>query len=137
LEIFRLPCSLTDISTSSIVSSLLEIFFSISYILLVKLYSIAPVPIPKFVISRKNSLSLGVLSGFYFQFCVLSSFVSFLILLFVFFWISLMDIFMSYLRTSLKIVKALLSSFPCASVMLNYLGPAVLGYLGSSGAIFP
>lgn len=98
-------------------------------------FLVVPVQIPKFVISRKNSLSLCPLYDFSFQFHVLNSFVSFLILLFVFFWISLMDLFMSSLRTTTKLVKTLLSSFPCASAMLDYSGPAVLGYLGYSGDI--
>jgi len=81
--IIRFNISLTDVSISSIVSSMPEI---LSCILMVQLASVVPVLISTFFISRISSACF--LYCFYFNFHVLNNLIHFLSL-FVFSWVSL------------------------------------------------
>lgn len=47
--------------------------------------------------------------------------------------ISLMDLLISYLRTSVIIIKAILRSLSCVSAILKFSEPTVVLLLGSSG----
>jgi hypothetical protein len=58
--------------------------------------------------------------------CFLKGFIHFFTL-FVFSMISLMDLFISSLKTSIIFVELLLRSFPCASAMLECSQTAVVG----------
>jgi hypothetical protein len=69
LEIF----SLTDVSVSSIVSSMPEILFSVSCVLLIMLASVIPVILPRFI-----HPSLYFLYCFNFHFQILNTFIYFL-----------------------------------------------------------
>lgn len=55
--------------------------------------------------------------------------------LFVFSWISLRNVLIFSLRTSIFFINLVLNSFPCASGVLEYSELATVGYLGSDGEI--
>lgn len=48
-----------------------------------------------------------------------------------------MDLFISSFKTIIILIKAVLRSFSCPLAMLEYLGPAVVVYMGSNGDILP
>lgn len=55
----------------------------------------------------------------------------------MFSWLSLRDVFLSSLRTSIISIKGILRSPSCASATLHFSEPAVLRLLGSSGDRLP
>ena len=52
-----------------------------------------------------------------------------------FFQISLMDLFISFLKTSNVFIQTILKFLSYASATLHFSGPTVIGFLGSSGDI--
>lgn len=143
------------VAISSMVSSMTEILSSISCTLWWSLPSVVPVQIPK-----KNSfpgfpqllfslLLLCCFSGleqfylfpsvvFVFFLCALSlspSLKRLIHFLQLFSSISIRDLFISPLRIFVMSIKLVLRSLSCASAMLAYSGPAVVGYLDSDIAL--